>query len=157
MYKFLSKNGQMLAFGLGLVLTVVFFISVFGGIEEFNLMPEETQAETSIFNIGIWAAIVLAVLCVIASIAFGLFQMITNPKGALIGIIGIAGLAVVVLAFYFGMDADGGSAGVVAAMEENAITVNQSKMINAGLGTALVLGFGAIAAFVLSEIYNIFK
>ena len=157
MYKFLSKNGQVIAFGLGLILTVVFFISVFGGIEEFNLMPEETQAETSIFNVGIWAAIILSVLCVIAAIAFGIFQMVTNPKGALMGIVGIAFLAIVVLAFYFGMDAESGSAGVKAAMVENAITSNQSAMINAGLGTALVLGFGAVAAFVLSEIYNIFK
>jgi len=41
MYKFLSKNGQLLAFVLGLVITAIFMFSVFSGLDTFNALAED--------------------------------------------------------------------------------------------------------------------
>ncbi|MEO0779129.1 MAG: hypothetical protein AAF146_21365 [Bacteroidota bacterium] len=65
MYKFLVRNGQLLAFGVGILFTVIFLGSVLGGLDSFNSLAEEEQSTTGIFDFGLVAAIALAILCVI--------------------------------------------------------------------------------------------
>ena len=55
MYKFLAKNGQALAFGVGCLITVIFFAIAAGGLEEFSALPIEEQRKTNIFDFGLIA------------------------------------------------------------------------------------------------------
>ena len=53
MYKFLAKHGQMLAFGLGIFVVLLFLIFAWMGLSEFNNMEEEAQTGSNIFNVGL--------------------------------------------------------------------------------------------------------
>ena len=46
MYKFLSSNGQVLAFGLGALLSVLFLVSWLGGQESLNALPDDEKFKT---------------------------------------------------------------------------------------------------------------
>ena len=97
MYKFLTKNGQTLAFGLGILLTVLTLIILFSGLGEFESLSDEQKAQTGIFNFGLQASIALVILGFIAMVGFGLYQVATNIKGSLKGIIGFVLLIVIFL------------------------------------------------------------
>lgn len=155
MYNFLSKNGQLFAFLLGLIVTAIFLFSVFGGLDEFNALAEDQRGTTNIFNFGLYAAAGLTVLCAAFALLFGLFQTFSDPKGALKGIIGLAMLA----GLYFAGQAMAGAdtAKVVDTLREFKVTDGQSGFINGAIGGGLLMLGLAMVIFILSEIRNFFK
>ena len=138
MYQFLAKNGQTFAFGLGIVLTAIFLISALGGLEQFDMLGKEVQYETTIYDIGFYAVIVLTILCFVAAVVFGLGQMISNPKSALKGIVGIAALAAIFFIIYSSVDPGADSAGVLKEVENFNVTDGASKFISGALITTIV-------------------
>lgn len=157
MYKFLAKNGQTIAFGLGIFITAIFLFTVFGGIEEFDMKDKEQQYQTTIFDSGFWSVIVLTILCFAAAVLFGLGQMISSPKGALKGIIGIAALAGIFFIIYSSVDPSMDSAGVLKEVENFDVSDKASKFISGALITTIVLSLLALATFVVFEVINLFK
>ncbi len=158
MYRFLTKNGTMLAFGVGLLLTLVFLFSVMGGVEEFNMMSKENKGQTTIFNAGLYGTLALVVICFVISVLFGVYQLATNPKGAIKFLIGFAVLAVVFFAVFTLAAPDTGKvAELVADPNYNVQSETISKLISAGLWTVLSLAGIAVVSFILSEIRNFFK
>ncbi len=155
MYNFLSKNGQLVAFLIGLVITAIFLFSVFSGLSGFNALAEDQRGTTDIFNFGLYAAAGLTVLCALIALFFGLFQTLSNPKGAIAAIAAVIGLAVL----YFAGQALAGAdtAKVVETMGEFKVTEGQGNFINGAIGGGLLLIGLAMAAFVLSELRNFFK
>ena len=156
MYKLLTKHGQLFAFGIGLLIIIIFFITVMGGLDGFNALTKEDQGTTTIFDTGLYLTIVLLVLCAIAAVLFGIWQMITNPKSAIKGIIGLVALIVVFGALYSMSEAETTGA-VGSAVEKFNVSDSQSKIISAGIKSTLLLGGLAALAFVVSEIRNFFK
>lgn len=156
MYKTLTKHGQLLAFGIGLLVIVLFVGSVLSGVDGFNALSKEDQLNTTIFDIGIIMTLVLLVICAVIAVLFALYQMATNPKGALKGIV-----AMLVLAVLFGIlysTAVAETTGPIGkAVEEFGLTEGQSKLVSAGIRSTLILGGLAVAAFVISEVRNLFK
>ncbi|MEN0048484.1 MAG: hypothetical protein AAF806_15580 [Bacteroidota bacterium] len=157
MYQFLAKNGQTFAFGLGIVLTAIFLISALGGMEQFNMLGKEEQYGTTIFDIGFYAVIVLTILCFAAAVVFGLGQMVSNPKSALKGIVGIAALAAIFFIIYSSVDPGADSAGVLKEVENFSVSDGASKFISGALITTIVLSLLALATFVVFEVINLFK
>ena len=155
MYNFLSKNGQLFAFILGLIVTAIFLFSVFGGLDSFNALAEDQRATTNIFDFGLYAAMGLTVACAALALLFGLGQTLFNPKGAIKGIIGLAVLA----GLYFAGQAMAGAdtASVVETLREFKVTDGQSGFINGAIGGGLILLGIAAAVFVISELLNFFK
>ena len=91
MYKFLTKNGQLIAFGVGALIAVIFLAMAFSGLDEFNsLVSMKKGHESNIFNFGISASIFLIVVCFLLMIVFGVYQVATNFKSSMKGIIGFA-------------------------------------------------------------------
>lgn len=156
MYQFLTKNGQLLAFGLGLVIAVIFLLSVFGGIDTFDAMPKEEKGTTGIFNFGLMAAIGLTILCFVAAVAFGLLQLIQHPKGSMKMLVGLAGILVIFFIF-FASTQDVTSGKLFELVQENNITSTQNKFITGALWTGVILAFLAAGTFVVSEVRNLFK
>ena len=156
MYKFLTRNGTALAFGLGVLIVVVGLISIMGGLEEFNMMSEEDQSQTSIFNSGIWAAIVLTIACFVLAVLFGLFQVVSDPKGALKMIIGLVVIVGLVFAFYSTAEVE--TTGKIGRqIEDGVISATTSKWISGALATTLILFGATFLVFIGSEIRNVFK
>ena len=161
MYKFLTKNGQTLAFGLGVLITVVFLISVVSNMGEFTAMAEEKQMETTIFDFGLYGAMALAVIAAAAMVIFGLAQVVTSFKSSMQGILGFVALLVVFFVSYSMTDTDISPyiQGAIDKFEQGGaeFTEGNLKFISGGISTTIVLVVVAAAAFVVSEITNLFK
>lgn len=156
MYRFMTKYGTMVAFGLGLLISLIGILIVMGGLEEFNMLPEEEQSTTDIFNFSIAGALALVVLCAVAMLLFGVYNVIVHPKGAIKFIAGLAVIIVLVVVFYSVTEAET-SGKVYHAIQQGELTANTSKWINGAIATTLILLGGAALAFILSEIRNLFK
>ncbi len=156
MYKFLSKNGQALAFGLGLLVTILFLVNV---IPNTNLIDTENPQDVNIFNFGITATIVLIVIAAVAMILFGLFQVISTFKTSWKGILGFALLLVIFFVAYSTANGDltNEIAPIQAAADDAGVTDGNLKFIGGSIMTLVVLIGIAVAAFVISEIINFFK
>ena len=162
MYKFLTKNGLMIALGIGVLVIIIHFASVFAGLETFNLIDADNLEEkpkllaegSKMVSIGIVLSVVLFVIAAAAMIFFGVFQVVTNPKGA---IKGIAGLALIAVIFGIGWGMSG--AEVLPVWDEKGfdITPNISKYVGASVFASIALLALASIGLVGSEIRNFFK
>lgn len=157
MYKFLSKNGQTVAFGIGIALTLIFLAIAIGGLEDFNMMSEEKQFGTSIFNFGFFSAIFLTIACAAAWVLFGLVQTASNFKAAIVGIIGVAALLGLFFIIYSTVNPAADSQEVLTQVKEFDVSDGESKLISGALITTIVLFALAFVTFIVFEIINIFK
>ncbi len=156
MYNFLVRNGQLLAFGVGTLFTVIFLGSVLGGLEGFNALADEERSTTGIFNFGLYASIGLAIFCVIALIGFGLYHIVTDFKSARQGLIGAGILLVLFFIAKAAAPADSGEY-IQELMREFKVSESASSNISGGIAFTLILMGLAAVAFVFSEIRNFFK
>jgi hypothetical protein len=157
MYNFLVKNGQRLAFGLGLVIAVVFFVIASSGLDEFNMLPEEEQATTSIFNFGLSATLFLVFAAFVLMLGFGLWHVATNFRGSVKGLIGLAVLAIIFFISY--STASGEATGAIARAAEKVknLTSNQLKFVGASISTVGILIGLATLGLIASEVRNFFR
>ncbi len=144
MYNFLVKNGQLVAFGVGLLITIVYFVGAVGGDS-----PDR-------FNFGLITAMVLAAICAVVMIAFGLFQVASDPKGSMKGIITF-GLLIGLFAVLYSTADPTLSPAMIAGGEGAGLSDSTSKLISGGMLTTLFLLGATGVAFALSEIRNFFK
>lgn len=102
MYNFLSKNGQLLAFLVGVVLVVIFLGIAFSqaGNYDFANMKPEDRFFVNIFDFGLLSAIVLTIISAAGMLLFGLYQVVTNAKGSVKGLIGVAVIVLVMILLY---------------------------------------------------------
>lgn len=156
MYKFLTRNGQTVAFGVGLLIVLIAIALIIGGVEEFSAIPDDdlSRYQTTIFNFGLYASIGLVILCFVAAVLFGVYQLATNPKGALKGIIG---LAVVVLLFFIIYSSADANLEMLDRLEDFNVSPTASQMITGGIATALILAAIATLAGVVGELVNFFR
>ncbi len=156
MYKSLTKNGQMYAFGLGLLITIAFLGSVFSGLDTFNGLSKEGQYETGIFDLGIYAVAFLTVICFLAMFLFGIFQVVTDLKGSMKGLIGFGVLLIIFAIAYSTATIESGPFWD-PILKEFEVTDGASKFITGAIWTCLFMIGVAVVTFVLSEIRNFFK
>lgn len=156
MYNFLVRNGQLLAFGIGTLFTIIFLMGIFSGLEDFNALAEEQQGTTSIFNFGLYAVAVMAVACVIALVLFGLYHMVTDFRSARMGLIGVGVLLILFFVARAIAPTDMGTH-IAELHQEFAVSATASKNISGGIAFTLLLLAIAGLAFVFSEIRNFFK
>ena len=165
MYKFLTKNGQTLALGLGVLVIAIFFINIYSGFNAsgydmstaLNKLPDADQAAIDFFDTGIFLTIVMAVVAfALAFIVFGLTDLIKFPKNAMKIGGGILVIGLIFFALYSTSSFDN-TGRLVGLNEKFEITENISKFISGGIKTTLgLLGFSVIA-LVLGEIWSQFK
>jgi len=169
MYNFLNKHGQTLAFGLGLVIILIFIINGFpkaSGLEsDLGMSLSETKPEDrgdiNFFNFGLYAAIALIVIAALGMLLFGVVQIATNFRSSIKGVIAFAVL--IVLFFVLKATASGEASGsLVGAIDKfmdggAEFTDNTLKGITAGISTAVIMVVAAAASFVYSEVTGFFK
>lgn len=156
MYKFLSKNGQALGFGLGALICILFLISWLTGSASMYAMPEEEQYKTGIFDVGFYGVGLLLFLIIAALVIFGVIQIASNFKSSAKSLIGVAVLVGIFLISYATASAE--PIGMVAdAAKKMSVSDNTVKLIGAGLNTVVILSVVTIVALVASEIRNFFK
>lgn len=158
MYNFLTKNGTALAFGLGILGVLIFYGSIAGGYGDFAAIAEEEQAaspEGDIFLPGMYFTAFLIAVAFAAAVLFGIYQVATNPKGALKGIIGVVALAVI-----FGILYTTASEAIdpkYNTADFNFADGGVSKYVGGALKTTIALAGLAFVGLLVSEIRNFFK
>ncbi|MCB0649754.1 MAG: hypothetical protein KDC85_00610 [Saprospiraceae bacterium] len=169
MYNFLNKHGQTLAFGLGLVIILIFIINGFpkaSALEsQLGMALSETKAEDRVgmnfFNFGLYASIALIAVAALAMLIFGVVQIATNFKSSIKGVVAFAALIVLffVLKSTASGDATGSLVGAIDKFKDSGaiFTANTLKGISAGILTAGVLILAAAVSFVYSEVSGFFK
>ncbi|MEM9928735.1 MAG: hypothetical protein AAF840_02850 [Bacteroidota bacterium] len=170
MYAFLNKYGQALAFGIGVLVTAIFVISIFSipEAEMETIMSENAGPEkyaTTGFDFGLYASIGLTILALVGAAIFGIIQLASNPKGSLKGILGFAALVVIALIAY-------SMANDVVANESPEIVKSIDKFntdqgadfdggtlkfVSGSIITALVLVALSVLSLVVFGIRSIFK
>ena len=168
MYSFLNKYGQALAFGIGVLITIIFLASIFSADDttrELLLANDKSPEayETSIFDFGIYISLVLTGLAFVVAVIFGVAQMASNPKGS---IKGIAGLAVLLIILFVGYSMASGEvtdpeiANAIEKFEtsqEATITPGNLKLISGSIVTAVVMIGLAILTLIVFGIRGLFK
>lgn len=154
LYNFLTKRGQVISFGLGLLLVALTYILLSQEASTFE-SADVTQIGWNVF-FGLVASGALIVLCAVLAILFGVVGMAMNPKGSMVAIIGIAALVIIFLIFYFTFDPASSNA-ISETIEEFNITEGQSRFISSSIWTTITLIGLAGLAFLLSEVVNLFK
>ena len=103
----------------------------------------------------------LAVIAAAAMVIFGLAQVVTSFKSSMKGILGFVALLVVFFVSYSMTDTDISPyiQGAIDKFEQGGaeFTEGNLKFISGGISTTIVLVVVAAAAFVVSEITNLFK
>ena len=107
MYKFLTKNGQTIAFAVGAVLVIAFYALVVGdkNYDTFTTMDmdgvkDPERMKFTLFNFGLVSTVALIAIGAILMFGFGLFQAATNIKGSLGAIVGLAVIAIIFALVY---------------------------------------------------------
>lgn len=161
MYKFLAKNGQLAAFGLGLLIVIILLVSIFSNPDQLAGIEDANPADITMFDFGLRAPIALLVLSAVAILAFGVMQIASDIKGSLKGIIGFAVL-LLIFAITYNTASGEATGSIVSAVEKveangGVITEGNLKWVSSAVATGLIMSGIAVAAFVLSEIRNFFK
>ncbi len=158
MYNYLVKNGQAVAFGIGLVCVLLFLITAFnGGAGDLSSLPIEQQRESNAFNFGIKMTQFLIGFCIFLVLAFGIMAVVNNPKGSLYGIVAL--IVIVVIFFVFMNTAPDVPEGtkMYKTMAEDGVTQRDAKIISGEIGTALLLLGVAVLSMIVFEVRNLFK
>lgn len=152
----------MVALGVGVAVIIIHFATVFAGLEAFNLIDADNLDEkpkllaegSKMVSTGIVLTAVLFVIAAAALLFFGIFQVVTNPKGAIKGIIGLALIAVI-----FGIGWGMSGAEVLPVWDEKGfgITPTISKYVGASVFASIAMLALASVGLVGSEIRNFFK
>ena len=163
MYNFLSKNGQLVAFLLGVVLVVIFLAIAVPGAGDyyFDSMDDAEIFGVNVFNFGILAAIALSVICAAGILLFGLFHVASNPKGSIKGILGVLVIAALMFLFYT-MASGSADHYTIKGAIENYETSAEGRFISEGnlkwIGSAIRMGLLmaglAFAALVIMQIIS---
>ena len=156
MYNLLARKGQLFGFLLGLFIVLAFLISVFSGLDAFNEQTEDQQMTTSIFNFGLMGAIVLAVICLVAALLFGIYHLLTNLKGSMKFLIAFGALLILFFILYAMYDPSSSSA-IQDTITEFGVSDGVSQVISAAISTSLMLVLATIVGAVVFEIVNLFK
>ena len=168
MYSFLNKYGQALAFGIGVLITIIFLASIFSADDatlemlQANDKTAETY-ETDIFNFGISISVILTALAFVVALIFGIVQMISNPKGSLKGLAGLAVLLIILFVGYSMASGEVTDPEIANAIEkfetsqESEITAGNLKFISGSILTAVVMVGLAILTLIVFGIRGLFK
>ena len=163
MYKFLTKNGQTIAFGVGALLVIVFYVLVLtnGNYATFTDMDADgvkdpERYKFGMFNFGLVISVVLMFVGAIIAAGFGIYQIATNFKNSIPGLIGLALLGVLFAIGYFTGAVETEGPVAYAANKFN-VSDAQRKIINGSLYSGLILIVLAILGVIVSEIRNFFK
>ncbi len=156
MYKFLSKHSTSVAFGLGVVVSAIALISIFSGLSGFNALAEDDQGTTSIFNAGLGGAMILIIAAAVAMLGFGIYGLITNPKGGLRFLLGIVAVGLIGFLFYQYSDVET-SGKVYEKIQEGDLSPGLSKVLNGALWSVIILIGVALLGLIISEIRNLLK
>jgi hypothetical protein len=162
MYNFLTKNGTLLAFLVGAVISILFVVLAISGINADDLGGTDLSTlkdkipTMNYFNFGLQATIGLILVCVLLFLLFFVVDIIKFPKAMIKSLIALAAVVVLFFVIKSAVKAETGPIWNRLA-SEFAFSESQSKGISAGIWVTAALLIGTVATMIISEIRNFFK
>jgi hypothetical protein len=160
MYKFLTKNGQMLAVGVSVFVIAVFLITTMVGMSSAGYTSStnliDYKSEITFFDLGLYLTIGLLIIAVCSWLLFAVYQLASNPKKSLKFIVGGAVIFAIFLVFYFMTDT-APTGRLAELVSKNNLSESVQMLISGGLNTALSLAGISVVVMLVSEFMNIFK
>jgi hypothetical protein len=164
MYDFLVKKGLTLAFIIGTIITVIFLVIAVNGINGAGLAGVDlTERKADIpsmnfFNFGLWAAIILTLVCFGLLLLFILVDIGKFPKQMGRAILAVVALIVVFVGLTMSSTAESGPLwDKLYNNPDFAFTPGVSKFVSGGLKTTGILTVLAVLIMIGAEIRNSFK
>lgn len=164
LFNFFTSKGQLAAFALGLLCSVIAIGSIIGGVnsnysmsDDLNsIMKNNPEASFDFFNPAISVVVFLVVVALACAVIFGLLGLFSDLKGSMKFLIGLALVVVLFLILYSTADAETtGRLGMLS--EKFDVSGNVSKLITAGVKTAVFSIIIAAVSAAIMEIMNLFK
>lgn len=164
MYKLLTSKGQLFAIALGLISVAIAIGSIVSGVKSnysmsddlVDIMKGNPEATFDFINPAITIVIVLMVVALAAAVIFGLIGLLSDPKGSMKFLIGLALIALLFFVFY--STSSGESTGRLAMITQKFDVSNSvSKLISGGVKTAVWSIFIAFFVAIIMEVINFFK
>jgi hypothetical protein len=162
MYKLLTQKGQLFAFLLGAISTVIVVGSILSNSNKHLLeAPDAAKrageiADTGILNTGLGVVTALLFLTLAITVIFGVLHLATNFKQS---IKFIAGFAVLIILFMVlkGTAVHETTGTLVETMKTFNIDEGLSTGISAAIKGTIVMTIIAVGSMIVFEIINIFK
>jgi len=163
MYNFLTKNGQTIAFAVGAIICLAFYGIAMGSgdMEQFSQwdmdgVKDVARYDLGLFDFGLMVTVAMIAIAAILMFAFGGFQAITNIKGSLGAIAGLAIIGIIFAAGYSSTELL--ETGLEASSAKKfELTDNVRKIVGGSITTGVALIGLATLGLVVSEIRNFFK
>ncbi len=165
LYNLLLRNGTAGAFILGTLFIIISLLVINMGLANSNydlgtdlnaVLKAGTENTFDFFNIPLSLPIAMVVICLVAAVFFGLMQLISNPKGSLKVIVGLAVVLVLFLIFYSMATPE--TAGKLGELHGKfGIGETASKVISGGIKTTLALTAAATVLAIISLIRSLFQ
>jgi len=165
MYSFLNKYGQALAFGLGIVVTLIFLAIIFSdpATDTLSTMSDEDKYNSSMFNFGLGTSILMTVLAAAGMLLFGVTQIFGNLKGSLKGIIGLGVVVALLLIAISATTGEPDHPQIQTAIDKfedaqgTTFTAGNMKFIGGSIITALVMMAASFVVLIVFGVRNFFK
>ncbi len=158
-YKFLSKNGPTLAFGLFVVCVVISLIPIISGLSDFSAIPTENQAaseEGNIFMPGIYISVALLAIGTIIAIVLSVLNVAINPKASMKALISF-GILLVLFGILYSVADPTGSGSLAETIQRFEIGEGISKLIGGGITLTVIMLLGSAVITVVMELLGFFK
>ena len=174
MYKFLSKNGQIISFAVGIVISLVFLMTVLSKVGDQELSADtfkengvametpqvvETLEGITLFDFGFYATYGLLIVSIAAAVLLSLAYFFMNFKvSALKGLIPIIVMAIIFFVVYSSYNPDASDIyKVKVARDAFFVDDGASKIVSGGITTAGFALAAAFISFIAAEIVNVFR
>lgn len=162
MYNFLTKNGLLIAFGVGLLITIAFYAIAIPGVANSGVADADAQeqikvlGQTGMFDMGLKGSIFLIIVAALAWLVFGLIGVGKDIKGS---IKGIAAVVVMVVAYFVfkGMAVAPETGRIRGVMDTMGVSDDQYGFSVALMNLTFVLLAIAVLVLIVSEVRNFFK
>ena len=161
MYNFLVKNGLTAGMGIGMLIIVIFMVTILTGLNSAGFdsgtdLLQQDMTKIDFFNFGLYATILLSVVALLMMSVGVVWDMARNFKTGKKFIFGIVGLVVLFIVLYSMSKFETG--GKWDTLNANfGITEGSSKLISAGIYTCGILVALSVLSIVVSEVRGFFK
>jgi len=163
MYKFLTKNGQTISFIVGALLVIALYVLIVssGDYETFTAMDadgvkDEARYGFGLFDFGIGVTVLLIVVGALLMLGFGLFQSVTDIRGSLGAVAGLALIGIIFAIGYSTTELET-SGEVYNVAKKFGLEDSTRKFVGGSITTGVTMIGLATLGIVVSEIRNFFK
>lgn len=148
MYNLLMKNGQVMAFGLGVAVVLIFLFMMFGGT------PDENNTG---LGFGLIASFVFIFFCALAAAGFAVYQSLGNVKSLIPSVLALIAVIAGVIKFIGFIKETTVAVVDKTTLLENGLTAGEDSFVSIGVTIGLAAMALTFLVLIVSLVMDFFK